>query len=88
MISAWDSYCAIKLRDELLQGELNPIGQWLMYLDGGDVSLFMGVKFAGTILVLGILAFLYMHRKKLAWALIIPLILFQAFLLAFLEGWI
>jgi hypothetical protein len=83
--SAYDAYLAIKYRDTLAAMEKNPIGLWLMSLDGGDVSLFMGIKFAGTVLVLGILVFCYIKNKGFAWGLIIPLVIFNALLLAYLK---
>jgi len=88
MVSAWDTYLSIRFQDMLRERELNPIGCWLIDLDGGDVAIFMGVKFAGTVLVLGVLAFTYMHCRKFSWGLMVPLFIFQALLLAFLEGWI
>ena len=57
-ISAYDTYLGIKFKSSLYLMEENPIGRWLITLDNKDVALFMGLKFAGTVLVLGILCLL------------------------------
>lgn len=83
-VSAIDVYWSIKLKELLYETELNPIGKWIMYMDGGDVSLFMGLKVFGTVLVLGVLFYAFVRNRKMAWILIIPIFIFQVALLAFL----
>tara|TARA_Y100000034_G_scaffold136518_1_gene213536 strand:- start:1756 stop:1986 length:231 start_codon:yes stop_codon:yes gene_type:complete len=68
-----------------MEYEQNPIGVWLMQLDGGDVALFMGLKFAGTVLVLGYLSMIYRKHENFAWAVMTPLFIFQSFLLLYLQ---
>ena len=65
-ISAIDVYYAIKWRECLPELEENPIGRMLIEYDENDVSLFMGLKVAGTVLVLGMLqnCFLTYYIKK------------------------
>lgn len=52
LVASIDVYFAIKLQSELYDNELNPIGRWLMDMDGCDVALFMAFKFLGTLIVL------------------------------------
>src|SRR5262245_48032614 len=53
-VSAIDVYCSIKYELELGVEELNPVGRWLMAVDGGSVGLFMACKFLGNLVALGI----------------------------------
>lgn len=84
-ISAYDLYLSVKYSAELYSVELNPLGRYLIELGGGDVSLFMGVKLAGTGLSLGLLALIYRGDKKIAHAIIFPIMILQILLLAYLE---
>ena len=63
-ISAIDVYYAIKWREYLLELEQNPIGRMLIKYDADDISLFMGVKVAGTVLVLGMLQNCFLLSKR------------------------
>mgnify|MGYP003631104675 CR=1 FL=1 len=77
-ISCIDLYWAIRIRESLLQLELNPIGIFL--LKAGGIELFMALKMFGTILVLFILYFLYMNNRKLAWCVTTVLFILQGML--------
>jgi len=79
--SAVDIYTSIKTQEYLIDLELNPVGRWLIQQDGGDIALFMGVKTAGTTLALGILVWLYLHKKSWAWMSIVFVSLMQLFVL-------
>ena len=48
------------------QTEKNPIGQYLISLDGGDVSLFIFFKFLGTYVVIASLYMLLANHPKKA----------------------
>jgi len=63
-ISAIDVYYAIKWREQLPELEQNPIGRMLIEYDENDVSLFMGLKVAGTVLVLGMLQNCFLLSKR------------------------
>ena len=63
-ISAIDVYYAIKWRETLPELEENPIGRMLINYDANDISFFMGLKVAGTVLVLGILQNAFLLGKK------------------------
>ena len=54
-ISAIDLYWIGKTRSVIAEHEQNPVGTYLIGLDGGDVALFMAAKFAGTMLALYII---------------------------------
>ena len=88
-ISAYDSFLAMKYRGELIGPdgtgmEQNELGRLLLSLDGGDPALFLGVKFLGTIMVLGILANLYHSRPQWGLAVARGVATFQMLLLAYL----
>ena len=63
-ISAIDVYYAIKWREVLPQMEENPFGRMLIKHDADDISLFMGLKVAGTVLVLGFLQNWFLLSKR------------------------
>ena len=63
MVAAYDTYLSIKFQETLRFQELNPIGRWLLEFDGGSVAAFMGCKFLGTFIVLGVLQLLYVHWR-------------------------
>lgn len=64
-VSAMDVYFSIKYEYALTAEEMNPIGRWLMRLDGGSVGLFMACKFFCNLVALGILQLLYFHHRRL-----------------------
>jgi hypothetical protein len=84
-ISSYDCYLSIKFQDQLHHNEMNPLGKLLLDLDGGNVALFMGLKFFTTIIVLGVLVLLYDRKPGLAHKVITPVLLFQVCLLLFME---
>jgi hypothetical protein len=84
LCSAVDAFLAIKLRDSLYEDELNPLGRLLMQWDGYDVALFMGVKFAGTVIALGILILAWHRNRKTAHIIIGVLTILNVALLVFL----
>jgi len=71
LVSMVDHYLTIKLQETILTDEKNPLGVYLIHLDGGSVALFMTLKMAFLWLMYFILLELYKVRKKYA---IIPMI--------------
>ena len=67
-VAAYDVYLSIKYQEILQYQELNPLGRWLLELDGGSVAVFMGCKFLGTLVVLGVIQLLYFYRRRLGLA--------------------
>lgn len=83
-ISAYDAFLAMKYRAELPHMELNGLGRLLLWMEGGDPALFLGVKFFGTMMVLGILANLFYSRPVLGIWVARGVAAFQVGLLMFL----
>ena len=48
LVASIDTYWLSKNSDIIIQVEQNPIGQYLIELDNGDVSFFIFSKFIGT----------------------------------------
>ena len=85
-VSSYDAYLTMKFNDSIASMELNPLGVWLIEMDGGDPSLFIGVKFLGTIIVLGLLSLIHKHHQRMGWTLIGMVSTFQVGLLTFLTA--
>jgi len=85
IISSIDVYWAILNQDMMMEIEENPIGRYLIGMEGGGVALFMSIKVAGTIIALGALVFLYHWKQKYAWPIIIAITIAQFFLLSYLN---
>ena len=69
LVSMVDLYYTIKLQRTILRDEQNPIGVWLINIDGGDVSLFMTVKMLMLWVVYCIVKTMYKRSKK--WGLVV-----------------
>lgn len=65
-ISVHDAMLVVLHRNLIHQFEQNPIGLWLIELQGGDVSLFVWLKLMGTALAGTILILLYEAWRRLA----------------------
>ena len=87
LVGALDTYLTVRFRAVMYAVEENPVGRFLIRCDGGDVSLFVGVKVAGTILALGILGWVATNtRKSFAFAVMAPVALAQLTLVYYLLG--
>ena len=84
-VSCYDVYWSFKTAEILYQTEQNPIGMWLISLDGGDVSLFMTVKMVGTMLVILSIPALYCYRRKWGLTCAAGLTVFQCLLMVYFE---
>lgn len=87
-VSSYDAYLTIKYRDFLQDCEENPIARWILKSTDWDVSLFIGLKMAGTIITLGILSLIYTFNKKKAYIISFCITVAQIVLLLYLEGFI
>lgn len=85
LISVWDLFLAVKYRHFLIEFEENPIGRLIIIVDDGDIALFVLTKFAGTVIVLGVLALIYEKLKAKTQAIILPIFMFQLFVLFYLN---
>ncbi len=81
-VSAYDAFLAMKYREDLV--EQNPLGSLLLYANDGDPALFLGVKFLGTMMVLGILVNLYHSQPQRGLVIAKGVAAFQIALLAYL----
>jgi len=84
-ISVHDAILVILYCDSINQLERNPVGRWLLETDGGDVRLFIAVKFAGTAIVCTVLVRLYRYRRHLGMLAVVVLTCFQLLLLLHLH---
>jgi len=85
-VECYDIYWSIKLQETLYGNELNPVGRFLISLDGGDVALFMAMKVAIILLILGTLPLiLWSHKPKVAWLLLGIIFISRLALFVFLE---
>ena len=64
VVASIDTYWLSKNSDFIIQVEQNPLGQYLIELDQGDVSLFIFCKFIGTYISIAILYFLWPYHPK------------------------
>ena len=64
VVASIDTYWLSKNSDFIIQVEQNPLGQYLIELDQGDVSLFIFCKFIGTYISIAILYFAWPHHPK------------------------
>ena len=83
-VSAIDTYWLSKNRLIMDEVEKNPIGVYLIQLDNGDVSLFIGLKFISTFCVLAVLYGLYYKFPKTMIYAVIGVAIFQVWLLFYL----
>jgi len=84
-VSAYDTYWSFKNQNTLYDAEQNPIGRWLMELDGGDVALFMTVKMLGTLIVLNAIPLVGRFRKSWCLPIAGSVATFQLLLFAYLN---
>ena len=84
VVSAIDIYWLSRNRSSITMYEMNPIGQYLLKLDNGDVSLFILVKILGTNLVIAILYTLKYFNIKYTYIIAASLTLIQILLLLYL----
>jgi hypothetical protein len=83
-VSSIDTGLTVKFHSGLKEHEQNPVARLILAADGWEVSRFVGIKMFGTILVLGILIWLYHIRRQHALLVIATLTVFQGLLLMYL----
>jgi hypothetical protein len=84
-VSAYDGYLVVRTGDMIQDFEKNPVGLFLIDCDGGNPSLFLSAKAAGTLVVLFALETLNRRSQRLACPIAVSLALFQSGLLIFLQ---
>ena len=80
-----DVYWSFKTQEVLYESEQNPIGTWLIEMDGGDIALFMTAKMVGTMVVVMAIPLIYTIRRRIAQAVAGVLALFQSMLFLYLN---
>lgn len=83
-VSVHDAYWVVANRLSIRHDERNPLGQWLIELNAGDIWLFVAIKSAGTVLAAGLLLILFWQRPRIGWAVCCGVALFQSCLLSWL----
>lgn len=83
-VSVLDGYLAIRYRYELHETELNPVGRWLIQLNGGQVWLLVAAKFIGTVVVSTAVLLLFGRWPRLGMTVAAAMAGFQLWLLWFL----
>lgn len=91
LVSAYDAFLIVKFQHLVHDFEMNPIGRWMMDLeylqpipDTNGVAAFLGCKFAGTIIALGVMMLVYWRNERMGLTVVGALVVFQASLAAFL----
>lgn len=84
IVSVHDAFLVVLNDDVIAQFEQNPLGRWLLDLQGGDIWLFVLVKLMGTAVVCATLIVLYRIRRQIAMSVAIVLAAFQLALLGYL----
>jgi hypothetical protein len=85
-VSVYDGYLVVRTGSLIREFELNPVGQYLIKCDDGDIDIFLRVKAAGTLVSLAGLCVLHRHSRRLAGPVELALVVFQGGLLLFLEN--
>lgn len=88
-VSAYDVYLTIAYADTLLDLESNPVARMVMHLDEGtfqrqDLATFIGLKCAGTAVVVVTLFLIAAYRRSTAILAASGVAIFQLLLLGFL----
>lgn len=84
-VSVHDATLVVLNDGVIVQEEQNPLGRWLLDLQGGEVWLFVLVKLVGTAVVCATLITLYRHRQRIGMAVAVALAAFQLALLSYLS---
>lgn len=85
-VSVHDAMLVVLNANVIGDVEQNPVGRWLIELQGGEVWLFVSLKLAGTAIVCAVLVTLYEYRTHLALAASTGVAAFQAGLLWYLTS--
>ncbi|MBS0261310.1 MAG: hypothetical protein JSS02_05085 [Planctomycetes bacterium] len=83
-VSAFDTYLTVRYSAELYFEEINPVARYLLHINDWEPSLLIGWKFMGTFVVLGFVAALYTHHRRLGLMVTSTLASLQMALLGYL----
>jgi hypothetical protein len=83
-VSVHDGYMVALRRDVIRHAERNPLGQYLIARNGGDIWLLLAAKAAGTTAASSLLLLLHQLRRQLALFVAGPVACFQFGLLLYM----
>jgi hypothetical protein len=83
-VSVHDAILVVLHDDVIDEMEANPLGKWLLELQGGEVWLFVLLKLVGTAFVGATLIMLYSRHRRMAISVAGALAVFQLLLLGYL----
>ncbi len=84
VVSLYDTWLIARFDESIPSMEQNPIGLWLLQVNGGQVDVFIRVKLAGTLVVLSTLFFMKWRRNRAVVPVTTSISPFQAGLLYYL----
>jgi hypothetical protein len=82
LVSVIDGYLVLRNRHHLF--EMNPVGRFLIQMNGGQVWYLLATKFAGTVLACALLLLVYWKKQALGIIIAASLAVLQMGLLLFL----
>ena len=83
-VSVHDGYLVALHRDVIGSTEQNPLGRYLIELNGGQIWVFLGAKAVGTVIGCGLMLMLHHLRPRLGLAVARPVAVLQLALLLYL----
>lgn len=83
-VSVFDGYLVLTNRAHIGEFELNPVGQSLLKMNGGDVWILLAAKGAGTVVACSVVLLLYWRSVRLGLWIAGTLAALQLLLLLFL----
>lgn len=83
-VTAVDAYLTVRFQSQLEFEEQNPIGVLVLSLSDWNPAQFIGLKYMGSTLVLGILTALYARNPRLGFTVTLAVAAFQFGLLCYL----
>jgi hypothetical protein len=84
LISAYDTYLTVRFEESLEMMECNPIALWLLAYDKWSAATLVGLKFLGSMTVLGALGVCFWVRPRWGLTITLSIAVLQGALLAFL----
>ncbi|MFN9372225.1 MAG: hypothetical protein ACK6D3_10125 [Planctomycetaceae bacterium] len=84
LVSAYDTYLTVRFQESLDVMECNPIALWLLAYDEWSAATLVGLKFLGSMVVLGALCLCFWVRPRWGLTITVSIAVLQGALLAFL----
>lgn len=84
LVSAYDTYLTVRFQESLEVMECNPIALWLLAYDEWSAATLVGLKFLGSMVVLGVLCLCFWLQPRWGLTITVSIALLQGALLAFL----